>query len=93
MKLNKDNCLATCYEFYSGNTASLEAKTWDSSFPKARVIEVPKVWRENGKQYKVDFVTISAGSISALEGVDFVVKAPRGCRVNCPYASEIEYYD
>lgn len=93
MKLNKDNCRATCYEYYSGNTASLEANTWDSSFPKARVIEVPKIWRENGKQYKVDYVFIDAGSLSVLEGVDFVVKAPIGCTVNCPWASKIEYYD
>lgn len=91
MKLNKDNCIATCSDQQSN--AILEAMTWDSSFPKARVIEVPKVWRENGKQYKVDFVTISAGPFSALEGIDFTVKAPRGCSVNCHWTNRIEYYD
>lgn len=90
MKLNKDNCVATCYDM---GTASLEAKTWDSGFPKARVIEVPKVWREDGKQYRVDHVYISGGSNTALEGVDYVVKAPRGCSVTSSFASKIEYYD
>lgn len=87
MKLNKDNCRLSFYNDWEG-TAHLEAMTRDSSFHKARVIEVPKVWRENGKQYKVDFV-----AIMGLEDVDFIVKAPRGCSVCCGCASKIEYYD
>lgn len=91
MRLNKDNCHAKCYD--SLGEASLEAKTWDSSFPKARVIEVPKIWREYGKQYKVTDATISGGYGTALDGTSFIVKAPIGCNVNSPWAERIEYYD
>lgn len=91
MRLNKDNCNANCYD--SLGTASLEAETWRSSFPKARVIEVPKIWRENGKQYKVTNAHISGGVATVLDGTSFIVKAPIGCDVNCPWAERIEYYD
>jgi len=86
MRLNKDNCHANCYDTLG--TAILEANTWDSSFLKARVIEVPKIWRENGKQYIVDFVTIAVYS-----ELKYTVKAPRGCTVNSSGAYKIEYYD
>ena len=90
MKLNKENCRAS---LCVNGTAGLEAMTRDKSFPKARVIEVPKVWREGGEQYKVTWVSISAGWYTALEGIDFIVKAPYGCNVICPWAKEIVYYD
>lgn len=91
MRLNKDNCYADCYD--SLGTATLVAETWDSSFPKARVIEVPKIWRENGKQYKVTYARINGGVATVLDGTSFIVKAPIGCNVNCPWAERIECYD
>lgn len=91
MKLNKDNSWAT-FSSYS-NEASLNAETWKDSFPKARVIEIPKVWREDGKQYKVTYASIRGGGATVLDGISFIVKAPIGCDVNCPYAERIEYYD
>lgn len=91
MKLNKDNSWASLSSY--SNEASLNADTCNDSFPKARVIEIPKVWREDGKQYKVISAHISGGVGTALYGTSFIVKAPIGCNVNCPYAERIEYYD
>jgi hypothetical protein len=91
MKLNKDNSYASLSSYY--NEARLTAETWKDSFPKARVIEIPKVWREDGKQYKVISANIGGGHETVLYGTSFIVKAPSGCSVNCPYAERIEYYD
>lgn len=91
MKLNKDNSYASLSSY--SNEASLTAETWKDSFPKARVIEIPKVWREDGKQYKVTYASISGSGETVLYGTSFIVKAPSGCSVNCPYAERIEYYD
>ncbi len=94
MKLNKDNCYSYYLNDYDGErTCSLKAETWRDDFPKARVIEVPKVWREDGKQYKVTRISIGGGPGTPLDGIPFIVKAPRGCDVSCVYCERIEYYD
>lgn len=89
MKLTHDNCRAKLHDVYEPYTASLEAETWNGDWSKVKVVEVPKVWRSNGKQYKVTFVTIT------LYGHPYSVKAPRGCDVNCygNGCTSIEYYD
>ena len=94
MKLNKETVYRvdddTLIRGY--NAVTIWANAYANNFPKARVVEVPKVWRMNGKQYEVRRVELRAGSGSAL-GDNFIVKAPRGCDVNCPWALKIEYYD
>lgn len=88
MKLDKNNCRSSYLSNVCG-TASIEAATWSGDWSKVRVVEVPKVWREDGKQYKVTFVTISLYD----NLYPFIVKAPRGCTVNAHNASSVEYYD
>ena len=55
-----------------------------------RVIEVPKVWRHDGKQYKIkEFI-----GPSLSEDSHYVIRAPMGCRVfYCGGKCEIEHYD
>lgn len=87
MKANKDNCSVSyhgtegvslgMYNYISGNTDL-----------KPRVIEVPKVIREDGKQYKVWSFT------APFLDNHCVIKAPWGCRVDTHGGDyEVEYYD
>ena len=87
MKLDKSNCDASCYD---DGTAFIKNAYWRVDFTKVKVFEIPKVWRENGKQYKVTDAYID------LEGGDyhlFTVKAPKGCKVHSIVLATIEYYD
>ena len=107
MRLNKDNCSIIPSRF--DNTAELLITASHAAFANAKVIEVPKVWREYGTQYKVTKVRIDAGlprvcwnastdwSCEKFKYMSF--KVPRSCVVSIVQSSstssprKIEYYD
>lgn len=85
MKANKNNCHSTLFEQIGECMLDVY---FSSELEKARVIEVPKVWRENGKQYVVTAIG-SNGTCDCLK----TVKAPRGVNVYILGSYSIEYYD
>lgn len=91
MKLNKDNCIVSSWDD-DLKQIYLEVCTIREEFSKARVIEVPKVWRWYGKQYKVKEVYINSYPSKLVRG-QYIVKVPSGCYVYCSDAKDIEYYD
>lgn len=84
MKVSKDNSFA--HLNYDG-TCSVTMRNSDAA-SNARVIEVPKVWREGGKQYKVEHFE---GPWTDKENQ--IIRAPRGCSVFTICYQVIEYYD
>lgn len=59
-----------------------------------KVVEVPKFWRENGKQYKV---TKFSAELPFDHKDEILLRVPRGCEVLSHIIIEkyykIEYYD
>ena len=97
MKVNKEN--SSCSPRYDGTCKIWSNHSLKREWANARVIEVPKVWRENGKQYEV---TEFSGPIITLEH-DGIIKLPKGCHFNsnflyynydkeCHYSDKLEYY-
>ena len=85
MRLTKDNCRADCSDSFGKYECDLTL--YPSDIPNnTKVIEVPKVWRENGKQYKVTHLTLLA-----VHGI--TIRAYRDCNVWGAGSCDIEYYD
>lgn len=84
MKANKENCSSILDYPYIGECYLDMVSHIDS---KIRVVEVPKYWREDGKQYKV---TSFSGPVPDGK---LVIKAPRGCYVSQSGDTTVEYYD
>jgi hypothetical protein len=94
MKLDKTNCIAQTDDYVNVGTCRIEGPVGYeniSKAEKARVFEIPKVWRENGKQYKVVYAHINDYKDNSSEWSKTVVKAPIGCEVSTLY--QVEYYD
>ena len=92
MRLDKTNSYCSRRDDYDG-TCWIEGPNnyaLNEKIMKARVYEVPKVWREDGKQYIVKYANISYWK-EYDEWSKTIVKVPRGCDVNTVY--KVEYYD
>lgn len=93
MKLTKENATASCYEFSYGKECTVSMELRPSLGTK--VVEVPKFWRENGKQYKVT----KFGALLPSDYFDYkiLLRVPWGCEVFHRSFMEtnykIEYYD
>ena len=84
MKATKEYCSSI---LDSPRTGECYLNWWKNPTGKPRVIEVPKVWREYGKQYKV------TEFLAPVLDNHCVIKAPSGCRVKYYGDYEVEYYD
>lgn len=88
MKANKENCRSSL-DYPRTGECSLRMVMSEYD-PKIRVIEVPKYWREYGKQYKVSHFLFENARVNEK----LVIKAPRGCTVSKVWSHPtVEYYD
>lgn len=92
MKADKENCWIYTDDNYK--TCEMVFKwTYYSDDVLPRVILVPKVYREDGKQYKVEYFN-SPVIPHTPKGHITTIKAPKGCKVNLHLnTSVVEYYD
>lgn len=83
MKLNKNNCKAITYD-YQKECSLLTSMTEFTN--RINVIEVPKIWREDGKSYRVKDVEVAGW------GYNVTLRAPFGCEINSSFNGMIERY-
>ena len=91
MKADKENCWIYTDDNYK--TCEMVFKwTYYSDDDHPRVILVPKVYREDGKQYKVEYFQAPVIPHTP-KGHITTIKAPKGCKVELFLNCVVEYYD
>ena len=94
MKVTKENGSAVVFESDSEFVGRWASVCFDG-YSTPRVLEFPKFWRENGKQYKVTECAIAGGSFRTVVEELKVLRLPMDssfCHENDLWGVKIERY-